>query len=85
MTRPAVPMLTEREARLAGITSTRLCSLRGALAATLKGATLSVQTVGGGTTHFPLLSEEGVALLALLRERDEAFLSGLNIELETAE
>lgn len=73
--------LTEREARLAGQVSNRLCSLRGLLAQGVTGGSLTTQT-RNGTQSLSLVSVDVEALIALLKERDEAFLTGLNIEIE---
>lgn len=74
-------LLTEREVRLAGSTSHRLLSLRGTLRQGVASGTFTVST-SNGTVSLPITSVDTEALIALLIERDEAFLTGLNIELE---
>jgi hypothetical protein len=74
-------LLTEREARLAGATSNRLLSLRGFLKQGIKGGSVTAQTTNGAQS-LTLLLDELEAVIALLIERDEAFLIGLNIEIE---
>lgn len=76
-------LMTEREARIAGITSNRLCSLRGMLKQGIEGATLSIKTTNG-TIALPLPYVDTEAIVSLLKERDEQFLTALNIELEQA-
>jgi hypothetical protein len=74
--------MTEREARLAGQTSNRLCSLRGFLKQGVAGgSSLTVKTTNG-IQSLALHGIDTEALIALLIERDEAFLIGLNIEIE---
>jgi hypothetical protein len=73
--------LTEREARLAGQTSNRLCGLRGFLAQGVNSGSLTIQTKNGAQS-LTLSSVDTEALIGLLKERDEAFLIGLNIEIE---
>jgi hypothetical protein len=74
-------LLTEREVRLAGATSNRLCNLRGALKDVTTGGSLVV-TTRNGSSSMNLTSIDMEALLGLLIERDEQFLTSLNIELE---
>ena len=73
--------MTEREARMAGQVSNRRISLRGALKQGLRGGSLHVSTENGSQS-LALPSVDLEAVIALLIERDEAFLTGLNIELE---
>jgi hypothetical protein len=77
-------LLTEREVRLAGATSIRLGSLRDMLKEGIAGAnlTVSLNPRGTGTVSLVLTKTDGEAILAFLKERDELFLTGLNIELE---
>ncbi|MGX7894958.1 hypothetical protein [Tsuneonella sp. HG222] len=81
MSRPSVAMLSEREARLAGASSNRLCGLRGVIEQGLLGGSLVLAT-SNGTQSVVLTETDAVALVALLREREETLLIGLNIELE---
>lgn len=74
-------LLTEREVRIAGATSNRLLSLRGFLADCVQSGSITVKTeYGSQSLTLPALDME--ALIALMIERDEALLVGLNIELE---
>jgi hypothetical protein len=73
--------MTEREARIAGATSNRLLNLRGFLSQGVRGGSLTVSTKNGGQSQT-LTQDELEALIALLIERDEALLIGLNIEIE---
>ncbi len=75
-------LMTEREVRIAGITSNRLCTLRDILSAVIKGCTLSIATERGGHIAIPLTSVDTHAIVGLLKERDEQFLTSLNIELD---
>lgn len=78
------PRLTEREVRIAGQVSNRLCNLRGAIRQGVKGGSITVQTRNGVLSQsLPIIEIE--ALVALLIERDEAFLIGLNIEIDKYE
>jgi hypothetical protein len=74
-------LLTEREARIAGATSNRLCALRGMLKQGVRGGSLTVATPNG-TQSLALTSVDVEALIDFLRERDELFLTALNIEIE---
>ena len=67
MARPDVPMMTEREARLAGASSNLLCQLRG-LAAEGTGGNLAV-TANGVQHYVPLLGDTVLAVLDFLKER----------------
>lgn len=82
MSRPDIPMMTEREVRLAGQSSNMLCQLRG-LSAEATGGNLAV-TANGAQHYIPLIGDTVLAVLDFLKEREEAFLTGLNVELETA-
>ena len=73
--------MTEREARLAGATSNMLLGLRGALSQGIAGGSLTIKT-NNGSQSITLKIAEVEALIGLLIERDEAFLIGLDIELE---
>jgi hypothetical protein len=73
--------MTEREARTAGMTSNRLSGLRGSLRQGIKGGQLNVRTTNGNLA-LALTMVDTEALVALLIERDEALLIGLNIEIE---
>jgi hypothetical protein len=73
--------MTEREARLAGATSNRLSSLRGFLKTGTTGGSLTV-TSTNGSASLAMTQIDMEALLGLLIERDEQFLTSLNIELE---
>jgi hypothetical protein len=75
-------LLTEREVRLAGATSCRTASLRGMLRNGVESCTVSVKVKPGGTIALPLPAVEAEAMIAFLKERDELFLTSLNIELE---
>lgn len=75
-------LLTEKEVRIAGATSNRLLSLRGFLAQGVAGGgSLTIKT-RNGTQSLALHSVDAEALIALMIERDEALLVGLNIEIE---
>lgn len=74
--------ITEREVRAAGVTSNRRRNLIGALAQGIKGGSLTVST-RNGSQSLALTSIDTEALIGLLLERDEAFLIGLDIELDT--
>lgn len=78
---PAV--LTEREVRLAAIVSNRRHNVREALGS-IREATLVIKDKRGGVfnTDIRLPAVDAEALLGLLLERDEQFLTSLNIELE---
>lgn len=78
----APKLLTEREVRIAGATSNRLCNLRGMLKMGVVDGAL-VSRTRNGSSSMTLPKEDIEALIALMIERDEAFLVGLNIELET--
>jgi hypothetical protein len=75
--------MTEREVRIAGSTSQRLRNLRGILRQGVREGSLAIRT-NNGAQSFTLYVEEVEALLDLLIERDEMFLTGLNIELESS-
>jgi hypothetical protein len=79
----APKLLTEREVRVAGIVSNRRCEVRRALG-TVRGATLIFRDKRGNALDLTLqvASDEADAVLAFLLERDEQFLTSLNIELE---
>lgn len=77
----APALLSLREVRLAGQTANRLSTLRGALATGLKGGSLTIQT-RNGTSSLALTSIDMEALISLLTERDELFLTSLNIEIK---
>lgn len=73
--------ITEREVRIAGVTSNRLLSLRGMLSQGIREGSIAVRTTNGNQA-ITLPINEMEAVIALLIERDEAFLIGLDIELE---
>jgi hypothetical protein len=74
-------LLTEREVRLAGQTSNRLQTLRGFLSQGVSGGSVTV-TSSNGSASLSLVRHEMEALIDLMIERDEQFLTSLNIELE---
>lgn len=71
-------MLSLREVRVAGATANRLLNLRHSLR-NLKGGSLTIQT-HNGSQSLSLSLVDLQALIGLLIERDEAFLTGLNVE-----
>ena len=73
--------MTEKEVRIAGATSNRLCGLRGALSQGVEGGSLTFKTKNGSQSQA-LTQSEIEALIDLLIERDEALLTGLDIQLE---
>lgn len=73
--------ITEREVRIAGQTSNRLSALRGALTQGLRSGSIHLAT-SNGSQSISLPQVDMEAVVGLLIERDEAFLIGLNIELE---
>lgn len=77
-------LLTEREVRVAGVVSNQLCVLRSLVqdAPKAKGSVLTVTNAFHTTDSIPLKGDDLVAVLGLLIERGEQFLTGLNIELE---
>lgn len=76
-------LLTEREVRAAGVVSNRCANVRYALG-NVKAMTISVKDKRGAVYNLDLNLPENdaEAVLALLLERDEQFLTSLNIELE---
>lgn len=73
-------MLSLREAQIAGSTAHRLMSLRHMLTKASHGATLAVSSRREGGIQLSLSPVDTEALIALLIERDIAFLTGLNVE-----
>lgn len=78
---PAV--LTEREVRLAAVVSNRRHNVRDALI-NVREATLVIKDKRGSVFNadIKLPAVDAEAILSLLLERDEQFLTSLNIELE---
>jgi len=76
-------LLTEREVRAAGVVSNRRSNIRYALEG-VQSATLTVRDERGSALNLTLNlpKNDAEALLAFLVERDEQFLTALNIELE---
>jgi len=70
--------LTLAEARRIGATANRLVNLRGLLA-DARGGSLTVNTRSGAVS-LTLDANDIIAALALLAERDVAFLSSFNVE-----
>ena len=77
----APALLTEREVRIAGQTSNRLMSFRGFLKQRTTGGSLTISSANGSAS-VTLTKIDMEAILGLLIERDEQFLTALNIELE---
>lgn len=76
-------LLTEREVRLAAVVSNRRYNVREALG-NVQTATLVIKDTRGTAYNadIRLPAVDAEALLGLLLERDEQFLTSLNIELE---
>lgn len=76
-------LLTEREVRLAALVSNRRHNVREALGS-VQTAVLVIKDKRGHAYHadIKLPAVDAEAILALLLERDEQFLTSLNIELE---
>lgn len=72
-------MLSMREARMAGATANRLLNLRHTLRQ-LESGSLTMKT-RNGTQSMSLTRNDLEAVMGLLMERDEQFLTGLNIEI----
>lgn len=77
-------LLTEREVRAAGVVSNRRANVRSMLDRKIRGASLTIKDARGtaDTLILNLPENDAEAVLALLLERDEQFLTSLNIELE---
>jgi hypothetical protein len=77
--------LTEAEARRIGISAQRLAQLRDIRTHASRGATFTVQLgLYNGTAAFSLNSMEAEACIALLIEREAAFLTSFNVKLDGA-
>lgn len=80
---PDREQLTEAEARRIGISAQRLAQLRDLRTHASRGASLTVQTgTYGGNVTFFLPSLEAEACIALLLEREVAFLTSFNVKLD---
>lgn len=73
--------MTEAEARRVGHAATRVAQLRDLMKATGAGASFTVKT-SNGAQSLSITSLEATACLALLIEREAAFLTSFGVQVE---